>query len=144
MINIFTFGRKDRLALNLFFSAILSLVIYGCKNAEVTAQGPKATYEMNISLECYSNAMPMSSGGAYVIITVSSIDSVFHENVKIVELRATGSNGTWNAENFDDNAFTGKGLAGYKNVARDFDVKIGTPCDFEVTMEYESGLQKKI
>ena len=145
MRNILSIRRKQKLPLKLFLYVSISLLIYGCKTADVSVEvhGQITNNEMKVSLECYSNAMPMSSGGAYVIITATSVDSVFYENVKIVELKAIGSNGAWNAEKFDDITFSGKGLAGYKNVARDFDVKIGTPSDFEVTMEYESGLQKK-
>ena len=126
---------------NLIYLALFFITFIGCKTSDVSSD-IEIKNELHIDLECYKNAMPMSNGGSYVIITATPTDSIIQENLKIVELTATGDSGTWTAESYDEYKYKGKGLKVYRNIARGFDPSIGSSFDFKLIIEFESGIKK--
>lgn len=126
---------------SMLFSAILILTVFvhGC--GTVKGKNPSEieskAREFSLEMECIYNRMPMSTGGAYLIIAVHS-SIILEENFKLINLVATGPNGVWETNKFDFNGFTGKGGKGFSNNARNFDMSIGTRFDVKLFIESES------
>ena len=128
--------------MKLLYLALFLLLLIGCKTTDVPLVNVENKSDLHFELECYKNAMPMSDGGSYVVITGTTTDSTIQENLKVIELTAIGENGTWKADNFDNSEFKGNGLVEYRNIARNFDPTIGSIYDFKLMIQYESGLSK--
>jgi hypothetical protein len=122
---------------------LLVLVLSSCKifhHSNKNAHPEKLANDvLTLEIECIDNAMPMTSSKPYLIITACSNDTL-NENYKIIELVATGSNSSWKTQSFDFNEYLGKGYDQYHNVARNFDLTIGAPINFLVTLQTESGI----
>lgn len=124
---------------------LMLILLTGCKTSDVPMDNIDDQDELNIEIECITNAMPMSgggTGGSYVIVTATPTDSLVQENLKIIELVATGENGTWTADLYDNSEYTGKGLKYYRNIARGFTPSIGSNCDFKLVIQFELGKTK--
>ncbi len=122
---------------------LLVLILTSCKlfhsSGENVDTDKLAKDLLTLKIECIDNAMPMTTSKPYLIITACSNDTLI-ENYKIIELAATGSNGSWKAQSFDFDVYMGKGYDQFRNISRDFDLTIGTPINFLVTLQTESGI----
>lgn len=119
---------------------LFPLLLFSCAMQKPKGGNPlDAKNDIQVTLECYTNVMPMSSGGSYVVIQIRSTADTLSEDFRVVALRATGKNGTWEAKDFDSTGFSGRGLQVYQNIARDFNSSIGSSNDFELEIESSSG-----
>lgn len=116
-------------------------VLIGIQSCKLTKsnQTSEQDNEMKVNILCYLNRMPMSDNSSYVVVEIQPTDSIFKENIRLIELSASSENGTWKAEGFDNNEFYGKGLNQYLNTSRNFLYIIGSSYDFKLKIESESG-----
>lgn len=126
------------------FVILLVLVLTSCKlfrhSDQRTDSDKLVSDQITLEIEGIQNVMPMTNSKPYLIITACSSEPL-NENYKITELVATGANGSWKTQNFDFNEYVGKGYDQFQNVARDFDLTIGGPFEFLVTLQTESGIK---
>lgn len=129
-----------------YYLSLFLIFLVACKTPDKSlpteAQINEAKAILNIKLNCYQNAMPMANGGSYIIISVMPSDTILQENIKILEMTATGSKANWSAQYFDVKDYAGKGQKSYQNIARGFDQSIGGPYDFTLKIQFESGTIK--
>ena len=141
--------QKNKGYLLLFCLALFFITLSSCKMhvQRKDSFGELKIDTLQVELECYINRMPMADmtkTEPYVVITATPLDSVIHNNLKIVELTAIGDSGTWTAQTYYDNDidYKGKGLKEYRNIALSFDSTIGSTYDFKLVIQFESGTRK--
>jgi hypothetical protein len=124
-----------------FFQWMLVLILVVACGSTKNSSINKSSFKDSLSLEVVGivNLMPGSTGDPYIIVSVSTTDSVFQESIRLKELQLKGSNGKWVKKTFDHDYFTEKEMNTYENVARDFKNDIGSPMDALVTLETQSG-----
>jgi hypothetical protein len=120
-------------------ASVLMLVI-ACGTTK-NKTGAKQSFSDSLSLEVIGivNLMPGTTSKPYIIVTVSTTDSVFQESFRLKELELKGGMGKWTKTTFDHDYFTELETNTYENVARDFENNIGSPMDAVVTLETASG-----
>lgn len=119
-----------------FFLLVLVPVLTGCTVAKKEVDVYPQSF--NVTLEVYQNRMPLSDQLAYVAISVVPKETAAKENYRIVSLTASGTEGEWRSETFDFNEFQDKSTP-HQNSARNFNLEIGAPYNFTLTIQYVSG-----
>ena len=127
----------------IILSVVISpfILLFSACQTTNNASSTQSTFEASLQLEVVGivNLMPGSTSKPYIIVTVSTTDSVFQESFRLKALELKGGAGKWTKTSFDRDYFTEKETNTYENVARDFDNNIGEPMDALVTLETASG-----
>lgn len=126
----------------LFLSVIVlpMILLFSACQTTNNASSTQSTFEASLQLEVVGivNLMPGSTSKPYIIVTVSTMDSVFQESFRLKTLELKGGVGKWTKTAFDHDYFTEKETNTYENVARDFENNIGSPIEAVVTLETAS------